>query len=156
MSEIASRVKAIIVDKLGVEESEVTNEASFTNDLGADSLDIIDTSSTSAPAKLMFDGHTIKFFTAVVLQASSIVASFTNTSYVDNSTSLSTPSPLVAFPCGSASINNTFLPFFAIIVLKLTVVVVFPTPPFWFATDIILHIFLPPILVNFFFSLIYL
>ena len=39
MSEIASRVKAIIVDKLGVEESEVTNEASFTNDLGADSLD---------------------------------------------------------------------------------------------------------------------
>ena len=39
MSEIASRVKAIIVDKLGVEESEVTNEASFTNDLGADSLE---------------------------------------------------------------------------------------------------------------------
>ena len=37
MSEIASRVKAIIVDKLGVEESEVTPEASFTNDLGADS-----------------------------------------------------------------------------------------------------------------------
>ena len=35
MSEIAARVKAIIVDKLGVEESEVTNEASFTNDLGA-------------------------------------------------------------------------------------------------------------------------
>ena len=40
MSEIASRVKAIIVDKLGAEESEVTNEASFTNDLGADSLDL--------------------------------------------------------------------------------------------------------------------
>ena len=38
MSEIAERVKAIIVDKLSVEESEVTNEASFTNDLGADSL----------------------------------------------------------------------------------------------------------------------
>ena len=34
MAEIASRVKVIIVDKLGVEESEVTNEASFTNDLG--------------------------------------------------------------------------------------------------------------------------
>ena len=42
MSEIASRVKAIIVDKLGVEESEVTNEASFTNDLGADSIDAIE------------------------------------------------------------------------------------------------------------------
>ena len=42
MSEIASKVKAIIVDKLGVEESEVTNEASFTNDLGADSLDTVE------------------------------------------------------------------------------------------------------------------
>ena len=42
MSEIASRVKAIIVYKLGVEESEVTNEASFTNDLGADSLDTVE------------------------------------------------------------------------------------------------------------------
>ena len=39
MSEIESRVKAIIVDKLGVVESEVKPEASFTNDLGADSLD---------------------------------------------------------------------------------------------------------------------
>ena len=42
MSDIESRVKAIIVDKLGVEESEVTNEASFTNDLGADSLDTVE------------------------------------------------------------------------------------------------------------------
>ena len=42
MSEIASRVKAIIVDKLGVEESEVTPEASFTNYLGADSLDTVE------------------------------------------------------------------------------------------------------------------
>lgn len=42
MSEIASRVKAIIVDKLGVEESEVKEEANFTNDLGADSLDTVE------------------------------------------------------------------------------------------------------------------
>ena len=42
MSEIASRVKAIIVDKLGVEESELTETASFTNDLGADSLDTVE------------------------------------------------------------------------------------------------------------------
>ena len=42
MSDIASRVKAIIVDKLGVDENEVTNEASFTNDLGADSLDTVE------------------------------------------------------------------------------------------------------------------
>jgi acyl carrier protein len=42
MSDIASKVKAIIVDKLGVDESEVTSEASFTNDLGADSLDTVE------------------------------------------------------------------------------------------------------------------
>jgi len=42
MSEIKSKVVSIIVDKLGVDESEVTNEASFTNDLGADSLDTVE------------------------------------------------------------------------------------------------------------------
>jgi acyl carrier protein len=42
MSELESRVKAIIVDKLGVDESEVKPEASFTNDLGADSLDTVE------------------------------------------------------------------------------------------------------------------
>ena len=42
MSEIESKVKAIIVDKLGVDEAEVTPEASFTNDLGADSLDTVE------------------------------------------------------------------------------------------------------------------
>ena len=42
MSEIEARVKAIIVDKLGVDESEVTPTASFTNDLGADSLDTVE------------------------------------------------------------------------------------------------------------------
>ncbi|HMN31881.1 MAG TPA: acyl carrier protein [Chitinophagaceae bacterium] len=42
MSEIATRVKKIIVDKLGVEEADVINEASFTNDLGADSLDTVE------------------------------------------------------------------------------------------------------------------
>jgi acyl carrier protein len=42
MSDIADRVKKIIIDKLGVDESEVTPEASFTNDLGADSLDTVE------------------------------------------------------------------------------------------------------------------
>lgn len=42
MSEVAAKVKAIIVEKLGVEESEVKPEASFTNDLGADSLDTVE------------------------------------------------------------------------------------------------------------------
>ncbi len=42
MATIAERVKKIIVDKLGVEESQVTSEASFTTDLGADSLDTVE------------------------------------------------------------------------------------------------------------------
>ncbi|MDZ4839246.1 MAG: acyl carrier protein [Bacteroidota bacterium] len=42
MSEIATKVKNIIVEKLGVDEKEVTPEASFTNDLGADSLDTVE------------------------------------------------------------------------------------------------------------------
>jgi acyl carrier protein len=41
-SQIAERVKAIIVDKLGVEVTEVTPEASFASDLGADSLDTVE------------------------------------------------------------------------------------------------------------------
>lgn len=42
MSDIAAKVKSIIVDKLGVDDKEVTPEASFTNDLGADSLDTVE------------------------------------------------------------------------------------------------------------------
>ena len=42
MSEIANRVTAIIVDKLGVSESEVKPEATFAQDLGADSLDTVE------------------------------------------------------------------------------------------------------------------
>jgi acyl carrier protein len=42
MSDISSKVKSIIVDKLGVDEKEVTPTASFTNDLGADSLDTVE------------------------------------------------------------------------------------------------------------------
>ncbi len=40
--DIQSKVKEIIMDKLGVEESQITPEASFINDLGADSLDIVE------------------------------------------------------------------------------------------------------------------
>ncbi|MFK7950631.1 MAG: acyl carrier protein [Saprospiraceae bacterium] len=42
MASIAERVSEIIIDKLGVEASEVTHEASFTTDLGADSLDTVE------------------------------------------------------------------------------------------------------------------
>jgi acyl carrier protein len=42
MSDVRGKVVSIIVDKLGVEVTEVTDEASFTNDLGADSLDTVE------------------------------------------------------------------------------------------------------------------
>ena len=42
MSDVAEKVKAIIIDNLGVDANEVTNNASFTNDLGADSLDTVE------------------------------------------------------------------------------------------------------------------
>jgi len=42
MSDVSEKVKVIIVDKLGVDESEVTNDANFINDLGADSLDTVE------------------------------------------------------------------------------------------------------------------
>ncbi|MBW7846529.1 MAG: acyl carrier protein [Bacteroidales bacterium] len=42
MSEIKEKIVSIIVEKLGVEPAEVTPEASFTNDLGADSLDTVE------------------------------------------------------------------------------------------------------------------
>ena len=42
MAGVADKVKEIIVTKLGVEESQITPEASFTNDLGADSLDTVE------------------------------------------------------------------------------------------------------------------
>jgi acyl carrier protein len=42
MSDVAEKVRKIIVDRLGVDESEVTPESSFTNDLGADSLDQVE------------------------------------------------------------------------------------------------------------------
>lgn len=42
MSDVEARVKSVVVEQLGVEESEVTNESSFVDDLGADSLDTVE------------------------------------------------------------------------------------------------------------------
>jgi len=42
MENLENKIKEIIVDKLGIEESEITESASFTNDLGADSLDTVE------------------------------------------------------------------------------------------------------------------
>ncbi len=42
MSQVIEKINAIIIDKLGVEQSEITKEASFINDLGADSLDTVE------------------------------------------------------------------------------------------------------------------
>ncbi|MCZ6705217.1 MAG: acyl carrier protein [Bacteroidetes bacterium] len=41
-NDLATKVTAIIVEKLGIDEDDITNDASFTNDLGADSLDTVE------------------------------------------------------------------------------------------------------------------
>ena len=69
---IAERVKKIIVDKLGVEETQITDDASFTNDLGADSLDTVElimefekefnvTSEDSDAEKIQTVGDAVKY-----------------------------------------------------------------------------------------------
>ena len=42
MENLENKIKEIIIDKLGIEESEITDSASFTNDLGSDSLDTVE------------------------------------------------------------------------------------------------------------------
>jgi len=42
MSDVETRVKSVVVEQLGVDESEVTNASSFVDDLGADSLDTVE------------------------------------------------------------------------------------------------------------------
>jgi acyl carrier protein len=42
MSDVETRVKSVVIEQLGVEESEVKNESSFVDDLGADSLDTVE------------------------------------------------------------------------------------------------------------------
>ncbi len=42
MSDVEARVKSVVVEQLGVDEAEVTNAASFVDDLGADSLDTVE------------------------------------------------------------------------------------------------------------------
>ncbi len=75
--DVAARVKAIIVDKLGVEETEVTPEASFTNDLGADSLDTVElimefekefgiTIADEEAEKITTVGEAVKFISAAL------------------------------------------------------------------------------------------
>ena len=95
-------------------------------------------SSISAPARFTFDGIMLKFsIGSLIIQSftpdSPKISSYT----VFSSDSLSTPRPLVVFPCGSMSIVRTFLPFSARHADKLIAVVDLPTPPFWFAIAII-------------------
>ena len=69
MSDITSRVKAIIADKLDVEETEVTPEASFTNDLGADSLDTVEFNiqiPDDQAEKIQTVGHAIAYIEEVI------------------------------------------------------------------------------------------
>src|SRR5690606_21733328 len=97
------------------------------------SRDMAVTSSISAPASSMVAGATHSVSMAVGRRTLSNGSSCTSTSYMHCSqAALSTPAPLVALPCGSRSIKSTLAPSTAKYAAKLTAVVLFPTPPFWF------------------------
>ena len=110
------------------------------------SLSSIPTSSISAPERLILDGIRSRFSTTSFTIVSFVSASPSKSSYnVFSMPFLSTPKPLVVFPCGSISIARTFFPFSARHAERLIAVVDFPTPPFWLATAIILPNFIPPL-----------
>ena len=94
--------------------------------------------STSNPVKSTFEEINFKFSILVSLTVSSILALPFNTSYIVLLSSLlDKPKPVVAFPWGSKSITRIFLPWNESAVARLITVVVFPTPPFWFITEMI-------------------
>ena len=75
--------------------------------------------------------HNFIYLSHIVMMVAKVTPSSSGSTY---------PRLAVRLPCGSASINNTFFPSLARPIPKFTVVVVFPTPPFWFVMDITLHI----------------
>ena len=87
------------------------------------------TSSISAPARRISEGSTLIFGVSVVTTLFSAVARPSSTSYRLLSPACA-PAPLDALPCGSASTSSVFLPSSARQALRLTAVVVLPTPPF--------------------------
>ena len=102
-------------------------------------------SSISAPDKFTFDGIRSTFSTTSFTIVFFVYASPKSNSYnVFSTLFLSTPNPLVVFPCGSMSIVSTFFSFSARHAERLIAVVDLPTPPFWFATAITLPKFHPP------------
>ena len=96
------------------------------------------TSSISAPARSMVAGMQSRFGDAVLSAAASANRiSPSSASYTDGvPRRWSTPSAVLALPCGSRSITSTRTPCIASAAATLTVLVVFPTPPFWLATVI--------------------
>ena len=101
--------------------------------------------STSAPDKSMVDGSTSSGGICSVTFTSSTFSSLIRISYtVLSKPTLCAPIPWVAFPCGSKSTKSTLLPIYDKPDARFMDVVVFPTPPFWFAIAMIFPIILLP------------
>src|SRR5947208_14782803 len=97
-------------------------------------------SSISAPTRWTDDGARLGVGSSVGRMMSRIGAPSTRTGYIDASSFLEKPTPEVAFACGSRSTMRTLRSQAATHAPRLIAVVVFPTPPFWFASATILVI----------------
>ena len=102
-------------------------------------------SSTDAAASSLLAGITSPYSVRTMQSAAGTL--FIIMSYVFGRVVFATPMPVLALPCGSPSTSSTRLPSVFSAAVRLTLVVVLPTPPFWFATAIIFAIwFLPAFL----------
>src|SRR5215210_8586213 len=91
----------------------------------------LETSSTSAPTRLIVAGATSSPVISVPTATSCNGLPSSKTSYMHPSGPGDTPKPLVAFPCGSMSTTRIFSPLPARYAARLMAVVLLPTPPFW-------------------------
>ena len=106
--------------------------------------------SSSAPARSTSDGMTFRLFHFVGCITSAICFSPRRTGYIEMPGVFSSPSPSVAWACGSRSTTSTALLRAESAAARLTTVVVLPTPPFWFAiaiTFVLLSILCPSFMI---------
>ena len=131
----AQRPFKVISPSEGGQSSKIKSNSSLTGAIAVFNFDSrlsISTSSSSAPARSMLEGMTETLSNSVLIIASLAGQPPISTLYDDfTSSRLLMPKPLVELPCGSISMSRVLYPFAPSAAVRLTAVVVLPTPPFW-------------------------